>query len=89
MLWTFALFAALTLLAFEARADRDVTAEERASITAALAAVGCSGGDMEAEDIDVVDDDDFYEVDDATCADGTYDIDLNKGFVITKRKRDD
>jgi hypothetical protein len=86
MRWTLALFAALALFAFEAQADRDATDAEKASIAAALEAVGCSGGKIEADDDD---DDDAFEVDDATCADGTYDIELDKTFKITKRERDD
>jgi hypothetical protein len=86
MRWTFALLVAVALLAFEARADRDVTDAEKASIAAALEAVGCSGGEIEADDDG---DDGAFEIEDAECADGKYEIELNKDFEITKRERDD
>jgi hypothetical protein len=86
MRWTLALFAALALFAFEAQADREATDAEKASIAAALEAVGCSGGEIEVDDDG---DDGAFEVDDAECADGTYEIELSKDFEITKRERDD
>jgi hypothetical protein len=81
----FVLPLAFALLAADARADHDLTPEERASIAAALEAEGCTGGEYEHDD----DDDDDYEVDDAQCADGSYDFELSKDFKITERDRDD
>jgi len=86
MRWTLAMLAAVALFAFEAQADRDATAEEKASIAAALEAVGCSGGKIEVDDDG---DDGAFEVDDAECADGKYEIELSEDFEITKRERDD
>jgi hypothetical protein len=86
MRWTLALLTALALVSFEARADREVTAEEKASIATALEAVGCSGGEIEADDDG---DEGAFEVEDAECADGKYEIELSKNFEITKRERDD
>jgi hypothetical protein len=83
---TFALLAAVALFASEAQADRDATAEEKASIMAALEAVGCRGGEVEVDDDG---DDGAFEVDDAECADGKYEIELNKDFEIVKKERDD
>lgn len=77
-------FAAIVLLTGDARADRAVTPEEQASIAAALEAEGCSGGEMEYDD-----DDDDFEVEDARCADGTYDFELTADFQIRERERDD
>ncbi|MGH6914020.1 MAG: hypothetical protein ACREH3_09975 [Geminicoccales bacterium] len=77
-------FAATALLAEGARADRAVTPEEQASIAAALEAEGCSGGEVEYDD-----DDDDFEVEDAQCADGTYDFELTADFQIRERERDD
>jgi hypothetical protein len=76
---------AIVLSSVVARADRPVTQEERASIAAVLEAEGCSGGEYEYED----DDDEAYEVDDARCADGTYDFELSRDFRILERDRDD
>jgi hypothetical protein len=76
---------AIVLSSVAARADRPVTPEERASIAAVLEAEGCSGGEYEYED----DDDEAYEVDDARCADGTYDFELSRDFRILERDRDD
>ena len=70
----FALAFAVALFALDARADHEITAEEQASIVAALEAEGCTGGTYEH------DDDDDYEIDDAQCADGSYDFELVEGF---------
>jgi hypothetical protein len=83
MHWLVLAFA-LALFALDARADHEITAEEQASIVAALEAEGCTGGTYEHDD-----DDDDYEVDDARCADGDYDVELSKDFKIMKRERDD
>jgi hypothetical protein len=76
----------IVLAAAAARADRPVTAEERAAIVAALEAEGCSGGTYEYDDDD---DDGEFEVDEARCADGTYDFELSRDFQIKERDRDD
>ncbi len=60
--------------------DDNVSAEEARKITAALAAIGCTPGEMER-------DDDGYEVDDAKCPDGEYEFKLNKAFEIVKKER--
>jgi hypothetical protein len=63
--------------------DRPVTADERAKLTAAVAAQGCSGGKMEF-------DDGRYEVDDARCSDGRqYDLKFDTAFKLLKKKLDD
>ena len=64
-------------------ADRPVTEEERAKLVAAMAAEGCSGGEMEF-------DDGKFEVDDARCADGKeYDLDFDRDFKLIKKELDD
>ncbi|MBC7282144.1 PepSY domain-containing protein [Hoeflea sp.] len=77
------LFAALTAPAFAN--DRAPTAEERASIEAALTAEGfTSWGEIE------LDDDKVWDVDDAIHSDGKeYDLELDKTtFAITGRDED-
>lgn len=85
-----ALMLVIALSSVAARADRPVTAEERAAIAAVLEAEGCSGGTYEHDgDDDGDDDDDEFEVDDAQCADDTYDFELTSDFQIKERERDD
>jgi hypothetical protein len=78
--------AALWLLAGHAVAqtdDRPPTDEERARLSAAMQAEGCSGGWFEF-------DDDGYEVDDARCGDGrTYDLKFDKSFKLIEKNLDD
>ena len=77
-----ATFALAFAASMSAQADaRPVSADARASITKALAAIGCTGGDIGAEG-------NIYFADDATCKDGTYDITLDKGFKIVKKEKD-
>jgi hypothetical protein len=65
--------------------DRPVTDDERAKLTAAVAAQGCSGGEMEF-DID----DNHFEVDDARCSDGReYDLKFDTSFKLIKKELDD
>ncbi|MDO8901266.1 MAG: hypothetical protein Q7V15_07925 [Phenylobacterium sp.] len=80
--------AALLLPAGASFADAPPSAEERASVMAALAAVGCSDPrEIEREEDDGVLE--GYEVEDAKCADGVYDFDLDVNFNITDRDRED
>ena len=66
-----------------AMADRAITAEERAKLTAAVAAQQCTGGEMEF-------DDGKFEVDDAKCSDGkTYTLDFDAQFQLVKKELDD
>jgi hypothetical protein len=78
--------AAFWLLAGHAMAqanDRPPTAEERAKLSAAMQAEGCSGGTMEV-------DDDVYEVDDARCGDGrTYDLKFDKSLKLIEKDLED
>jgi hypothetical protein len=64
--------------------DRPVTNDERAKLTAAVAAQGCSGGEMEF-DID----DNHFEVDDARCNDGRkYDLKFDAAFGLIEKELD-
>lgn len=60
----------LAVAVLPALADRQVTEDERAKLSAAVQAEGCSGGEFELDE-----DDQQFEVDDAVCADGKkYDL---------------
>ncbi|MDP1642676.1 MAG: hypothetical protein Q8L59_10875 [Phenylobacterium sp.] len=79
--------AALMLPATASFADAPPSDEERARVMAALAAVGCSDPrEIEREEDDGVIE--GYEVEDAKCADGVYDFELDVNFNITDRDRD-
>ena len=65
-------------------ADTAVTPAEAEKIKAALEAWGCTGGKMEKE----TEGSGYFEVDDAKCRDGQYDIKLDKDFKVTSMTRD-
>jgi hypothetical protein len=65
-------------------ADTPVTPAEAEKIKAALEALGCSGGKMERES----EASGYFEVDDAKCRDGQYDIKLDKDFKVIVMTRD-
>jgi hypothetical protein len=65
-------------------ADTPVTPAEAQKIKAALEAWGCTGGKMEKE----TEGSGYFEVDDAKCRDGQYDIKLDKDFKVTSMTRD-
>jgi hypothetical protein len=67
-----------------ALADTPVTPAEAEKIKAAIEAWGCSGGKMEKE----TEGTSVYEVDDAKCKDGQYDIKLDKDFKVIVISRD-
>jgi hypothetical protein len=78
-------FAALLAAASPALAkDRPVTASERSALTAAVTAVGCSGGKMEFET-----DENYFEVDDAICDGRKYELDFNVEFRLFKKQLED
>jgi hypothetical protein len=66
-------------------ADTPVTPAEEEKIKAALEAFGCTGGKIEKEDEDSTL---LYEVDDAKCKSGEYDIKLDKNFNVIIMLRD-
>jgi hypothetical protein len=67
-----------------ALADTPVSAEEAAKIKTAIEVLGCSGGKMEKE----TEGSGYFEVDDAKCRDGQYDIKLDKDFKVIVMTRD-
>jgi hypothetical protein len=79
-----AFFLSLSMGSSIALADKPVSAAEADKIQAALKAWGCSGGEMEQE----TEATGVYEVDDAKCGDGQYDIKLDKDFKVIAITRD-
>jgi hypothetical protein len=80
-----------TLVAFAAIAmstaalgDTPVSEAEAQKIKAAMESWGCSGGKMEKE----TEASGVYEVDDAKCKEGQYDIKLDKDFKVIVITRD-
>jgi hypothetical protein len=67
-----------------ALADKPVTAAEAEKIQAALKAWGCSGGKMEQE----TEATGVFEVDDAKCTDGQYDVKFDRDFKVISITRD-
>lgn len=78
-----ALVAVLVGTSF-ALADTPVSPANAEKIKATLQAWGCSGGKMEQE----TEGTSVYEVDDAKCKDGQYDIKLDKDFKVLVITRD-
>lgn len=76
--------AALLLSATGAVADVEQKAskEEETKVKAAIAAIGCEADEIEKEDSGL------FEIDDAKCKIGQYDIKLDKDFHITSMTRD-
>jgi hypothetical protein len=79
------LFTTLTLLVLAttaAMADRPVTEDERARLTQAVAAQGCSGGKMAYDEKDRE-----FDVDDANCSDGKrYDLEFDEQYRLKSKK---
>lgn len=77
--------AALAFAVTPALADNNpASAEEVARVTEVLAKIGCKPGDEGVEK----ERDDLFEIDDAQCEIGQYDIKLNDQFVITSMTLD-
>jgi hypothetical protein len=71
-------------LATPALADDDTpTTAQRASVLKAIRAAGCSNPTK------IERDDGGYEVDNARCRDGVYDLKLSANFKILSREKDD
>jgi len=76
--------AILALSALAALADRQVTEDERAKLSAAVQAEGCSGGKLEMDE-----DDQQFEVDDAVCTDGKkYDLKFDMQMRLKRKNLD-
>lgn len=76
--------ASLSVLTSAALADSKPSAEEAAKINEALKAWGCSGGEVEKE----TEGTGVFEIDDAKCAGGQYDIKLDANYGVTSMTRD-
>lgn len=74
----------LIFAAGAAFADEKVSDADGKKVQDALAAWGCSGGEMEKES----EGSGVYEVDDANCKTGQYDVKLDSKFVVTSISRD-
>jgi hypothetical protein len=77
-------FVAVLVGSTFALADTPVSPADAEKIKATLQAWGCSGGKMEQE----TEGTSVYEVDDAKCKDGQYDIKLDKDFKVLVISRD-
>lgn len=77
-------FAAALFGSTLAVADTPVTPAEAEKIKAALESFGCTGGKMEKE----TEGSGYFEVDDAKCRDGQFDIKLDKDFKLIAMTRD-
>jgi hypothetical protein len=75
---------AVVSMSTAALADAPVSEADAEKIKATLQAWGCSGGKMEQE----TEASGVYEVDDAKCKDGQYDIKLDKDFRVIVITRD-
>ena len=76
--------AAVLVSSTFAFADTAVTPAEAEKIKATLEALSCTGGKMEKE----TEGSGYFEVDDAKCKDGQYDIKLDKDFKVIVMTRD-
>lgn len=81
---TFALAGALAFFSSAAMADEDIAPSDADAkkIAETLAKVGCKGGDYDHEKSGI------YEIDDAECEYGPYDIKLDEDFNILVMSRD-
>ena len=75
---------AAALCSTAAFADSKPSDEEAAKIKTALSAWGCEGGEYEKE----TEATGIFEVDDAKCHGGQYDVKLDKDFKVTVLSRD-
>ena len=74
----------LAVAILPALADRQVTEDERAKLSAAVQAEGCSGSKFELDE-----DDQQFEVDDAVCADGKkYDLKFDRQMRLKRKNLD-
>jgi hypothetical protein len=74
-----ALLSVLGFVTVPALADRKLTNSEKSSLRSALKDIGCRGGKMDF-------DDGKYEVDDAMCRKGRYDLTFDKNFRLTEKE---
>ena len=80
----FATIAAASIFAGPAFADAKLSDDEVKKATAAATAFGCEGGKWEKE----AEASGLYELDDAKCKDGAYDLKFDKDFKLLLMSRD-
>jgi hypothetical protein len=78
------LAAALAFFTTSALGDEKPSAEEASKLNEAMTALGCSGGEMEKESEGTG----VFEVDDADCKDGQFDLKFDKDFKLLNMDRD-
>jgi len=76
--------AAMAFVSVPAFADEKPSDAEAKSLTAAAAALGCSGGQLEKES----EGSGVFEVNDAKCKDGQFDIKFDKDFKLLNVTKD-
>ncbi|MDO9381594.1 MAG: hypothetical protein Q7T86_01905 [Hyphomicrobiaceae bacterium] len=76
--------AAVALFAAPAFADEKPSDDEAKALTAAASALGCSGGQLEKES----EASGVFEVNDAKCKDGQFDIKFDKDFKLLNLTKD-
>ena len=84
---TMKLFAALAfafLLSVPAIADEKLSEREMENLNIALGLLGCEGGTAEKETQGKT----SYEVDDAKCKNGRFDIEFDDKFEVIEMERD-
>jgi hypothetical protein len=84
MMRVLAFILSLSIGGTMAAADKPVSAADAEKIQAALKAWGCSGGEIEQE----TEATGVFEVDDAKCGQGQYDIKLDQDFRVISITRD-
>ncbi|WP_414464316.1 hypothetical protein [Hyphomicrobium sp. DY-1] len=75
---------AVFAMSMPAIADTPLTEEEMKSATAAASAVGCEGGKWEKE----TEGTGVFELDDAKCKNGAYDLKFDKDFKLLNMTAD-
>lgn len=75
---------AVFAMSMPAFADAPLTEEEMKSATAAASAVGCEGGKWEKE----TEGTGVFELDDAKCKNGAYDLKFDKDFKLLNMSAD-
>lgn len=76
--------AALAFFAAPAFADEKPSDDEAKALAAAAAAYGCSGGQLEKES----EASGLFEVNDAKCKDGQFDLKFDKDFKLLSMTKD-
>jgi hypothetical protein len=75
---------AVVTMSFPAFADTPLSEEEMKSATAAASAMGCEGGKWEKE----TEGTGVFELDDAKCRNGAYDLKFDKDFRLLNMSAD-